>query len=140
MRLQILGYRGNPFGEVGRARPRRAVRRWCCATGACAQASGEFTREPLDIGGTHREPVVGFRSGERGRAFDHVKTIHVLYVVGHAPRASEVLLVTHRAWTAEEVGVERDDDRGLVEVVDRLGGLLPAVGRGRPRRDRTGAI
>ena len=67
--------------------------------------------------------MLGLGACQRRRALDHVQPIHLLRVVGDAAAVGEVPRVAnHRRADSEEIGVERDDDIGLVEVVDGLAG------------------
>ena len=66
-----------------------------------------------------RQPVLGLRAGQRRRALDHVQPVHLLRIVGDAAAIGEIPRVPdHAGSETEEIGVERDDDVGLVEVID----------------------
>ncbi len=114
MVLEVLADCGDPFvidrsNRAGRdrLRPTRAHR------------SGEVAGKTFDVGGADGQPVLSLRAGQRWRAFDHVQPVHLLRIVGHPPAIGEIPRVANHPGSAtEEIGVERDDDVGLVEVID----------------------
>ena len=117
MRLEILGDRRDPgrlvAGIAARARD--------------TDGRGDRARQGLDVGRTPGQPVIRLRAGQRGRALHRIQPVHRLALFGDAPAVREVAGVTHHPWTGgQEVGIEREDDVSLVEVVERLGG--PAGG------------
>ncbi len=114
MRLQILGDGRDPLG-LRSDRPARP------ACPPAPTAAARAARKSFDIRGPDRQPVLGLRPRQRRRALDHVEPIHLLRVVGDAAAIGEIPRVAHhRGPEPEEIGVERDDDVGLVEVVDRV--------------------
>ena len=65
--------------------------------------------------------MVRFRACQRRCALDDVETVHFLAIVGDAAAGREILLVPHAARSVRhEIGVQRDDDVRLVEVIDRV--------------------
>ncbi len=123
VRLKVFGGGGDELRDLLAAGtwhrcPRRRRRRR-------SDGARQLARDRLDLRGANGQAVIGLRSSERGRALDRVEAIGVLAIVHDAPARGEITLVSEAAGTAiDEVGIERDDDVRLVEVVDR-----PAVGR-----------
>ena len=110
MGLEILGDRSDPR-RISTA----------CAGGASADPRCDLPREALDVGRAHRQPMIRLGSRERRRALHRVEPVHRLPLFGDAPPIGEVARVPHAARpTGEEVGVEREDDVRLVEVIDRF--------------------
>ena len=109
------------------------------------QLPGDGLRPGDDLVRRHREAVVGHRAGDRRRALDRVEPVHPRRRRGLAPRGEA--RGRARRWpgpAAEEVGVERQDDVGLLEVVagrDVLAEGEPGAGPGgvAPDGARTGA-
>ena len=112
MGLEILGDGGNPGGVVTAGRGSRR---------GDADGGRQLPRETLDVGGAHGQPVVCLCPGERRRALHRIHPAHRPAFVGHAAAVGEVARVADASRSgAQEVGVEREDDVRLVEVVDRL--------------------
>ncbi len=124
MCLKILGYRGNP----GRLLAGRA-------TGVRhADRGRQCAREALDVRGPHRQPVIRLGPGQRRGALHRIEPVHGRLAFAHPAAIGEVAGVAHRARAAgQEVGVQREDDVGLVEVVDRLARTTCCLTRRSPR-------
>jgi hypothetical protein len=130
VRLEIARHRSDPLGHARGVGPRHAR---TLARGGAADRRRQLAREAFDLARAQRQAVIRLRAGQRRAALDDIQAVHLLVVVGHPPAGREVLLVAHVAGPArQEVGVERHDHIGLVEVADRrpLGaGLLCAEAR-----------
>lgn len=112
MRLQILRDRGDPGGVLGDdVRPGHLPRRHADAArdGAC---------DRLDVARTHGEAMVGVRAGDRERALHGVEAVQGT-AVARAAAAGELARVADVAGAAgDQVGVEDENDVGLLKVVD----------------------
>ncbi len=116
MRLQIPGNCGDPalFVGVGCA-PRGA--------GRGAEGRGKRVREALDVRRAHRQPVIRLGSRQRRCALHDIQPVHRPIFVGDAALVGEIARIANAARPRkEEVGFERQDDIGLVEVVDGVAG------------------
>ena len=138
MGLEILGDGGDPLVGVASDRTLPPPRRR-------ADRAGELPREALDLA-TRAAAADGPPSRRSATACSRPRRAgsSSFVLVGDPPPIGEVARVPHAARPArQEVGVERDDDVGLVEVVDRLAraacGLRAAAARRRATPGRTGA-
>ena len=131
LRLQVLRDGGEPLGvdaawQIG----------WRGA--GDFELASQGAEELLRLRGTQRQAVIGRAAGGGVGALEHVETVRfdvgiLLLALGAATR-HEVVRVAHRGPAArEEVGVDRDDDVGIREIVDRRqvgaeGELSPLAG------------
>jgi hypothetical protein len=101
---------------------RLAAGRGSAAGAADADGGGQRAGEPVDLAGLERQAVVGAAAGDRRGRFHDVEPAEAIRVgVDPAPRREGAgVLDAEGVLGGEEVGVERDDDRGLLEVVDRF--------------------
>jgi hypothetical protein len=113
MRAEILGD-GIDVGVGARGRGARHP--------GDTQLGGDGAGEGLDLAGLHGHAVIGAPAGDGRRGFGHVETAHALgrRVEPAARRERAGVLHAEGVLGGEEVGVERDDDVGLREVVHRL--------------------
>ena len=121
-----------------RRRSRRPTRRR-----RAPELGRERQHERRDPSARQRQTVVGGNAGRGERALRDVEPVHRVRIApagGIAARERDRVGVVQ-----EEIGVEREDDAGLVEVVDRVdpgagrraqAGLTVFVGERRPRRSR----
>ena len=79
-------------------------------------------REGVDLAGLHGQAVIGAAAGDRGRGFGHVEPAEAIRVGVEAAARGKGARVLHAEGVlgGQEVGVEREHDVGLLEVVDRL--------------------
>jgi hypothetical protein len=127
---------------------RQELRRGRVGERAAGAAGRQRLRRRFDFRGTQREAVIRLRARQGRRALDRVEPVHrrgrlapfgrraraVFRVDRRAAPISEVARVPDAGRAAaEEVGVERHDHVGLVEVIDRVGGLAGGLPRSRPR-------
>ena len=91
---------------------------------------GDGARERVDLARLERQPVIGAATGDRGGRFGHVEAAQAIGLGVDAATGGERPRVLHaeRVLRSQEVGVEREDDVGLFEVVDRL----DVVAKGQP--------
>ena len=110
MLLQVAHQRCDPLRV--RLQPGRRLHRY-------AETAGHGTREVFDLAGAQRQAVIRHRAGDRRRALDDVEAVHrSLRSPVHPPLGGEVAHVAQVTGAArEEVGVQRQDHVGLVEVV-----------------------
>src|SRR5690606_9425611 len=67
------------------------------------------------------QAMIGERARNRDRRLDRVDAIHCRRAVLQRATSDDVAGITHAAWRElQQVGIERDDDAGLLEVVVRL--------------------
>ncbi len=136
MRLQVLADGGDPLlGERARRAGLSAAR--------APTAAARLLRESLDIRRAQRQAVLGLDAGQRRRALNRVEPIHPGGFFGNSAAIDEVARVAHhRGARAKEIGVERHDDVGLVEVIDRRcpPSRMPAEGRVARRRQQPDRI
>ena len=112
-RLQILDERAHPaLRGLGR---RRAA-----GTGH-SQRGRDRAREGLDLRRAKWQPVIGFRAGIRRRALDSVEAIELRAgALDTPPRRKGARMPQPAVASAEEIGVEREDDVGLLDRVPRI--------------------
>ena len=124
--LKILGDRGHPPGDIGRARAATRRRRRRRRAG---NRRRQLARDAFDLGGRDRQPMIGLGAGERRGALDGVQAVHRGVLLGEPAPCRKVLRVPDVAGSArQKVGVQRDDHVRLVELVDR-GGCRRDAGR-----------
>ncbi len=112
--------RGQVLGD--RADERLAAGRRGAAGAADADGGGQRAGEPVDLAALQRQAMVGAAAGDRRRRFDDVEPAQTIRVGVDAAARRKGARVLHAEGVlgGQEVGVERDDDRGLLEVVDRF--------------------
>ena len=132
--LAAVGLRGRaPAPRSSRRAPASRSARAAGAGSLDLDARGDRPRERGDVARRHGQPVVGHGAGERRRALDDVQPVHRrprAVGAGLAARGERAGVAQPAGAPGQEVGVERQDDVGLVEVIDRLE---------RPRRTPGGA-
>ncbi len=79
------------------------------------QVGGQRTRERLDVARLHRQPMVGLRAGRRRHRLCGIQTAARPFGPAAPRELARVTEVTGAA--AEEIGVQRDDDRCAFDVV-----------------------
>ena len=118
---------------------RRSALRGAEARGRAADRTrprSELPRDALDLRGAKWKPMIGLGAGQRWRALDGVEPAHRGVLFGEPASPREILRIPHAARSArQEVGVERDDHVGLVEVVDRARLRAPRARVPRGTRD-----
>ena len=130
VRLEVLRDRRNPLGNLRRTRHARRRRR---CRGAAGHGRRELTRDALDLRRANRESMIRLGAGERRRALDGVEPVHRGVFLGQTPAAGEILRIPDAPGSArQEIGVERHDHVGFVELVDRAR-LARAAARPRDR-------
>ena len=70
--------------------------------------------------GAQRQPMIGAGAGRGRHALERVEPVHAVGALGPAPRGEIARVAQTARAAAEEVGVEREDDVGLVDAVLRL--------------------
>ena len=104
------------------------------ALGGDAETRRHCAGEAFDLGATQRQAVVGGGAGGAGRALDHVQPVHVRRLAAHLAARGELAHEAQaRRVRGDEVGLEAQDDVGLVEAVLRLDRLAEGEDRARAR-------
>ncbi len=76
--------------------------------------------------------MIRARAGSCRRGLNDVQPAHFVFAFGNAPAGGELTRVAQRSRRAgKEIGIERKNSLGLIEVIDRVDGLAE-------RRDRAG--
>ncbi|MCG3121214.1 MAG: hypothetical protein ALAOOOJD_04214 [bacterium] len=81
----------------------------------------EHTRKTLHLIRAQRQPVIRHRAGEGRAALDAVQTIHRICTIDHAALDGELAAISQAPGKIDEkIGIERQNDVGLIETVLRL--------------------
>ena len=106
-----------------------------------AQAGGQRPGELLDVGGAQRQPVVGLGSRGGGGGLDDVQPVHLGLVAADAPARRELAGIAQEGGAgSEKIGIERNDDLGVGEVVPGVDRLAEGLDRGGAGAVRPGGI
>ena len=117
MALQVPRHRFQPWirpsfrntsGKTGSA----------CAPQWKAKSSGESSCEDLDFAAANRKPMIGHRAGNRRRALDHIKSIHLrLRCFDSAPIREIARVPDAGCAVMEKIAIERNDHGRLIESI-----------------------
>ena len=113
VRAEVLGDGWNPArGDIVRQRARRGA--------GNAQRRRERARKRQHVARLERETMIGVCARDRRNRLDGVEPVELIARRAHAATRREVLGVANRGRAkAKEIGVERDDDVGPIEAVER---------------------
>ena len=81
---------------------------------------GHRARERIELGRSEWKPMIGARAADGRRAFNGVEPVARLPAFRATPRGERARMTQARGARGHEVGVERQDDVGLVERVLRV--------------------
>jgi hypothetical protein len=134
---EVLGHCGDelrPLAAEGRRAPEAGER-----GDGLAQLGGQGQGESLEVGAAKPQPVVGHAPGDAEARLHHVEPVQSRGVAGLAAVGDAEVLVDGVGPGLEEVGVEGEDDVGLLDGVVRLerlaegerGAVVHRVARGR---------
>ena len=113
MRCQVLGDGADVGLGAGRGGSGHA---------ADADGGGHGAGEGVDLACLERQAVIGTAASDRRRGLDHVEAAQPVGIGVDTAARGEGASVLHAEGVlgGEEIGVERQDDVGLLKVVDRL--------------------